>query len=75
VLRYLQCGMVQYSDHGLIDQMCRRAAYRDRNGIGRSAELASIMPRTISRSEYLLRTGKGAEARQTLMDLSVPEEI
>lgn len=54
-LGYLEYGAVRYPNHGVLDLMLRRAAYRDHAGIGRMARLEDILPRTISAAEYLAR--------------------
>jgi DNA sulfur modification protein DndC len=55
---YLECGVVSYRDHGVLDAMLRRMDYRQRHGIGRDARLENVLPRTISEEEWAERTGE-----------------
>jgi 3'-phosphoadenosine 5'-phosphosulfate sulfotransferase (PAPS reductase)/FAD synthetase len=55
---YLECEVVSYRDHGVLDTMLRRMQYRQRNGIGRDARMEDVMPRTISETQWADRTGQ-----------------
>lgn len=56
---YLRYGLVKYHDHGLLDAMLQRAAFREACGLSRAADAQALMPKTISEREYRMAKGGG----------------
>ncbi len=58
---YLTTGLVKHPNHGDIDWMLKRVAFRENHGLTRRATLEDIMQLTISEEEFLTDTGKSLD--------------
>ena len=53
---YLRFGLVAYHDHGLLDLLLKRAAFREANGLSRAEDAKMLMEKTISEAEHQCAT-------------------
>lgn len=65
---YLRFGLVAYHDHGMLDSLLKRAAFREANGLSRAEDAQMLMEETISEVEYQRATGAAAGRAHDLFD-------
>jgi hypothetical protein len=72
--KYLQAGVVRCASGrlGKVDQMLRRVAFRESNGLARGDDLASVMKKTISKRERIAGQRNAMLSGESTISANIP---